>query len=287
MRHKNMGCKCIDNGVQCTTARLSQPGGKLRSMCPKHFAASNLAGKVKKESEKIASFTPEQLEVYKKKKTEESLKRIQKSVDKRRAQLNSIENLEVQRIAQVLDRIKSKERYVIVPDVIYPLTLKDIKTTGPIQPITFGSTRPYKRTMQIVSNPEDYLSNVIKALRVVFSGCDKLVVKLLKSEAGDLAQTTHTDLASDMKNRPITDLSAFHYSALISFQKLLCHEELTEVDIPLYSMLLYRGDFPHAGAAYSKKNCRLFISLSSELHPMTDDILLHLQIVNKIFLPSI
>ena len=45
----------------------------MRSMCSKHFAAFNLAGRVKKESEKIAAFTPEQLEVYKKKKTEESL----------------------------------------------------------------------------------------------------------------------------------------------------------------------------------------------------------------------
>ena len=274
-----MGCKCIDNGVQCTTARLSQPGGKLRSMCPKHFAASNLAGKVKKESEKIASFTPEQLEVYKKKKTEESLKRIQISVDKRRVELMSIVNPEVQRIAQVLDRIKSKERYVIVPDVIKHLTLRDIKTTGPIKPITFGTTRPYKRTMQNVSNPEDYLSNVMEALRIVFSGCDKLVVKLLRSEAGDLAQTTHTDLVSDMMTRPITDLSAFHSSALISFQantRLLCHEANTEVDIPLHSMLLFRGDFPHAGAAYSKKHCRLFISLSCEAYPMTEDVLIHL-----------
>ena len=101
----------------------------MRSLCPKHFAAFNLAGKVKKESEKIAAFTPEQLEVYKKKKTEESLKRIQKSVDKRRAQLMSIENPEVQRIAQVLD--KSKERYVIVPDVIKPLTfLKTSRLQG-------------------------------------------------------------------------------------------------------------------------------------------------------------
>ena len=83
----------------------------------------------------------------------------------------SIENPEVQRIAQVLDRIKSKERYVIVPDVIKPLTLKDIKTAGPIKLITFGTTRPYKRTMQVVSNPEDYLSNVLEALRIVFSGC--------------------------------------------------------------------------------------------------------------------
>ena len=156
-------------------------------MCPKHFAASNLAGKVRKESEKIASFTPEQLEVYKKKKTEESLKRIQISVDKRRVELMSIVNPEVQRIAQVLDRIKSKERYVIVPDVIKHLTLRDIKTTGPIKPITFGTMRPYKRTMQNVSNPEDYLSNVMEALRIVFSGCDKLVVKSLRSEAGDLA----------------------------------------------------------------------------------------------------
>ena len=79
---------------------------------------------------------------------------------------------------------------------------------------------------------------------------------------------------SDITTRPITDLSG-----LISFQKntrLLCHEENTEVDIPLHSMLLYRGDFSHAGAAYNKKNCRLFISLSSELYPQTEDVLLHL-----------
>ena len=133
--------------------------------------------------------------------------------------------------------------------------------------------------MQVVPNPEDYLSNVLEALRIVFSGYDKLVFKLLKSEEGDLAQTTHTDLVSDITTGPITDLSAFHYSALISFQtntRLLCHEENTEVDIPLHSMLLYRNDFPHAGAAYNNKNYRLFISMSSELYPQTEDILLHL-----------
>ena len=44
------------------------------------------------------------------------------------------------------------------------------------------------------------------------------------------------------------------------------------VDIPLYSMLFFRGDMPHAGAGYSKTNHRLFLSVSLDKFPVTENV---------------
>jgi hypothetical protein len=273
-----MNCVFVGDDGPCQRTRHVQKSGRVRTLCPLHFAKYNRDIASKNYLKNTRDLSDLELTAFKKRRTEESVIRTQKSIILRQMVLHSIADSEIQRIATIFDRIKKKEAYVIVPNAIRPLTIKDIKTKGCAKPITFQATMPYKRTMQAVSNANDYLSSVIAALRIVFPKCDKLLVKLLKSAAGDTAQELHTDFTPGQTTQPMKDLTAFHYSALISFEKntrLLCDMDKKEIDIPLYSMILFRGDFRHAGAAYSKMNRRLFISLSSESFPETDDVFIH------------
>ena len=140
---------------------------------------------------------------------------------------NALEELNVQRMAKILDRIKSKKAYVIVPNAIKEsVTINIIKAYGPKLPITFtGEEPPFKRTMQAVAHPENFLKDVIQALHVVFPQCNKSVVKLLRSDKGDLEQSIHTDFTPLTTTKPMKHLSAFNYSAIISIEErtqLLC-----------------------------------------------------------------
>ena len=53
---------------------------------------------------------------------------------------------------------------------------------------------------------------------------------------------------------------------------LLVGEGRKTVSIPLPSMLFFRGDITHAGAGYIVENARVFISVSSDAFPVTDDV---------------
>lgn len=130
--------------------------------------------------------------------------------------------------------------------------------------------------MRTIRDPESFLPDVLRAVKIVFAKCDIIVAKLLISTDGDEEQLTHLDFEREETNY-VTMLSEFHYSAIISIEentRLLVGESRKSVDIPLYSMLLFRGDMPHAGAGYSKKNQRLFLSVSSNKFPVTDDVFL-------------
>lgn len=273
-------CMFKGDGSPCQSKRFTQGDGRKRNLCRSHFAEYNRSIAAKNYLKKTEHLPEKELIAFKKRITVASVMRTHKSNFHREIRLESIEDPEIQRIAQALDRIKKKEAYVLVPNAIQPLTLEDIKTVGLDEPITFGTAEPpYKRTMQKVSNAQNYLSNIMAALGIVFPKCDNIVVKLLTSQSGDKEQDIHTDFHKIQTTRPMKDLSAFHYSALISFEantRLLCDAELKEVAIPLYSMLLFRGDFQHAGAAYPQLHHRLFISLSSESFPLTDDVPLHM-----------
>jgi hypothetical protein len=100
-------------------------------------------------------------------------------------------------------------------------------------------------------------------------------LKVLKSQAGDTPQTTHTDyVPPDMKIR-IANLQEFHYSAVISIEentRLLVGKSRSSVDIPLHGMIFFRGDMLHAGAGYITHNSRLFMSVSSRPFPATNDV---------------
>ena len=167
--------------------------------------------------------------------------------------------------------------YVIVPNVIIDVVkMKSLIFQGQEEPITFSliGDSPSKRSMQTIKNPESFLLNVLSAIKIVFAKCNTIVVKLLRSLPGDLEQLTHVDF--DTKNaHSVKDFSEFNYSGIISIEsdtKLLVSQSRKSVDIPLHSMLFFRGDMPHAGAGYSKKNKRLFLSVSSDKFPVTENV---------------
>ena len=276
-------CAFKGDGSPCPFYGFIQRSGRKRKLCRIHFAEYNRRIAIKNFEKKTINLPDDQLKIFTNQIREAAVERTHKSNFIREMQLQSIEDPEIQRIAQILDRIKKKELFVIVPNAIQPLTFEDIKTIGVVEPITFGTAeKPYKRTMQKVSNARDYLSNVMSALHIVFPKCDNIVVKLLTSQAGDKEQDIHTDFHKTETTPSVKDLSAFHYSALVSFEantRLICvmsDTEKKEVSIPLYGMLLFRGDFRHAGASYPQLHRRLFLSLSSESFPLTDDVSLHI-----------
>jgi hypothetical protein len=131
--------------------------------------------------------------------------------------------------------------------------------------------------MQLVPLPQLNIPHVMTALRLVFPGCTNTIVKVITSERGDKEQLLHTDFdLANISNR-VFDLDSFHYSAIIALQPdthLLIGEKRERVEIPTNSMLLFRGDMPHAGGAYKKANARLFISLSSPFYPLSNCVYL-------------
>ena len=127
--------------------------------------------------------------------------------------------------------------------------------------------------MQAVRIPEDILSDVLSALKIVFSKCVHIVVKLLTSFPGDPQQPLHQDF--DKEKKPVPNLSEFHYSAIVSLEentRLIVGRLRESIDIPLHSMLIIRGDMLHAGAGYTDKNRRLFISASCDKFPVTGNV---------------
>ena len=107
--------------------------------------------------------------------------------------------------------------------------------------------------MQTVRNPRAILANVLSAIRKIFPECSKIIVKMLTSKAGDTAQAIHTDFVSNALLPIKLELKSFHYSAIISFEpntRLLIGSNRDEFQIPLHSMLFFRGDMLHAGAGY-------------------------------------
>ena len=99
---------------------------------------------------------------------------------KRKHEIIGIENGNVLRICALIDKIKSHQEYVIVPNVVSSLLkASEIKLIGKREPINFHqSKRPWKRFMQAVRIPEDILYDVLSALIIVFSKCVHIVVKL-------------------------------------------------------------------------------------------------------------
>ena len=82
--------------------------------------------------------------------------------------------------------------------------------------------------------------DVLSALKIVFSKCVHIVVKLLTSVPGDPQQPLHRDF--DKEKRPVPNLSEFHYSAIVSLEentRLIVGRLGESIDIPLHSMLIF------------------------------------------------
>jgi hypothetical protein len=50
---------------------------------------------------------------------------------------------------------------------------------------------------------------------------------------------------------------------------LLISINRARVDIPIGSMIVFRGDMPHEGGGYQTPNAQIFISLSSDRYPLS------------------
>jgi hypothetical protein len=180
---------------------------------------------------------------------------MQKTRNVRKDAVADIDDGNVRRIAAELLKLSSVQRYVVIPNVVSSsLTTGGIAATGKIESITFSSPcGPYLRSMQEVSKKKFplYISNIVAAVNIVFPLCRTVKLKVLKSQAGDTPQTTHTDyVPPDMKIR-IANLQEFHYSAVISIEentRLLVGKSRSSVDTPLHGMIFFRGDMLHAGA---------------------------------------
>ena len=277
-RKKLCNHKSID-GKLCPEERQPMSGGMFRSKCKVHFAASNVASKQRLATKRLQDDDPENLELMETKLRIQSAIRMQACRAARLKGLESIGDLNVRRIATILDTIKNSKNYVIVPNAIADIVnISNISLAGSPQGIAFsGEKPPYLRWMQPIKNA-DYLSDILKAAHHVFPMCDHIVLKLLTSKAGDAEQATHEDFVPDESTGTMQNLKCFHFSAVISIQdktELLIGEARETVQIPLYSMLFFRGDMPYARAGYLVENSRLFISASSKSFPESDRVFLH------------
>jgi hypothetical protein len=132
------------------------------------------------------------------------------------------------------------------------------------------------RTMQeIAEQSKPLFENVINALKFVFPGCTQRRLKVIKSLANDTPQLTHTDFDVSLINKRVFSLDSYHYSVVIALQAdthLLTGTERKRIDIPINSMIMFRGDFPHAGGGYAVDNTRIFISVSSPFFTESDSV---------------
>ena len=258
----------------CPKSCLQSSDGTFKAKCSYHLNAANR--KSRKALAKRKALLSEDPAADEAAKRGKARLRMQKCREERKLLINDNENENVRRMARLLNTIKNSQEYVIVPNVISsPIVISDIKLQGKRELIDFGKKKQLRwtRTMQALESPEDILSDVLSALKIVFSKCVHIVVKLLTSIAGDTEQVTHRDFRND--DQPLTTLSEFNYSAIKCLEentRLLVGKLRVSIDIPLYSMLIFRGDMFHAGAAYSVENKRLFISASCDKFPVTRNV---------------
>lgn len=182
----------------------------------------------------------------------------------------------VKRIAAALLSFRdsrSPSKYTIIENVLNCFTPSSLTYGGEAEVISFaGTPLSTTRTQRLINNSQDILGSVLNAFKLVFPGCTEVVVKLLQSLSGDKEQVTHTDFDYNSLHSRVRSLKAFHYSALIGIEPdsfLLMGTERQIVRVPLLGMLFWRGDCPHAGGGYVKKNRRIFVSISCSLCPMT------------------
>lgn len=259
---------CGYTRAKCARARHVTKGGNVHKFCTFHVmkttALSKRVTKVLSHEESIAVREKARLKMV--------LHRARK-----KKVLEDIVDPEVQIIATQMSKLKERQLgFIIIDKVIENLDPNTIKLMGFSEPIDFTDSKaPVLRTMQEVDTPSDYIANVLKAIDIVFPGCQNQCVKMIKSLPNDLPQLTHTDFDVSLINNRVSTLSAFHYSVIITLQDethLLIGTERVRQNIPVNSMIMFRGDLPHAGGGYAADNSRIFISVSSEFYPQSSSV---------------
>lgn len=185
---------------------------------------------------------------------------------------------EVQRTAEQLAKMKSKQKaYVVIDSAIESIDPKDIILSGSAELIDFTDQKsPALRTMQEIADESKYhFANVISALKFVFPGCTQYKTKVLQSLANDTPQKIHTGMDVSLINKRMSNLDAFHYSVIIALQTdthLLTGIERDRLNIPVNSKIIFGGDFIHARGGYAADKTLLFISISSVFYPPSDSV---------------
>jgi hypothetical protein len=266
-----MVCAYVYNGKKCDMAQHTTSGQKLARFCTKHC-------KSYRKKHHTPAIKPT-LAVDKAALKEKNRLKKKASRQKKATQLAAILDEELRSLCGKMAELKTRgTQYVLIDNVIKDLHVLDIKRIGPGDPINFTDMKiQVSRRMQLVPKPELNIPHVMTALKQVFPRCTNTVVKVITTAPGDKEQLLHTDF--DLKNisNRVFDLDSFHYSAIIALQPethLLIGEKKDRVDIPKNSMLLFRGDMPHAGGAYKEANASLFISLSSPFYPLSNRVYL-------------
>lgn len=276
-------CNYKYGSVACIEPCHKTKGSRCEAKCLKHLNA-----RAKKSRQRLI-IKNKTHETYPEKKLKLNINQrlsMVKCRKQRKISIEAIENTNARRIATSLSKIMENEDYVIIEDVVSStFDVYKAEFKGKSEYITFGQERPYKRSMQELTDPKEAIPDVLEALKVVFSECDRVVVKLIKSEKGDIQQIIHTDY--ELYKKPLRTLSHYHYSAIISVQdgtKLMVGkvENCQQIIIPLHSMLFFRGDMPHAGAGYEIANSRLFMSVTSANFPLSKNISVVLKKKKKI-----
>lgn len=185
----------------------------------------------------------------------------------------------IQNVALQLRKFRDcrrKSEYVIIENVIDSFNLKSLCFDGKAENISFAGTfATTTRNQRVISNGQTVLMDILEVFRIIFPGCSDVAVKLLHSLPGDKAQVTHTDFDYNSIGQRLRSLKAFHYSALVAFEKgstILMGVRNEEIKIPINGMIFWRGSTPHAGAAYVESNKRIFISIASPLYPVSPEV---------------
>jgi hypothetical protein len=265
-------CRHTHGGKQCQAPRHTTSGNKITSYCSVHYKRyRSKRPKPERKSDTVARESQRLKDVLHKR----------SSRQKNKDALADIADVAVRNIATRMAEIREKGlNYIVINSVVEHLVAKDIGRLGPKEPINFTDESHNKsvnvtRSMQLVDRPERYIPQVLDALKHTFTGCKTQIVKIITSTAKDPAQLTHTDFDTRHIHTRVSSLKHFHYSAIIAIEPnthLLIGKERKRVEIPVQSMLLFRGDLPHAGGAYIKANSRIFVSISSEFYPLSNAV---------------
>lgn len=112
-------------------------------------------------------------------------------------------------------------------------------------------------------------NDLLSAIHDIFTD-SHIHLKVIYSLPGDVAQLQHTDILDKYTRTTPQDRRKYHYSIIVAVcnnTKLIVEKVL--IDIPVESMIIFRGDTPHAGAAaYKYYNHRFFISIAHPLYPV-------------------
>ena len=168
--------------------------------------------------------------------------------------------------------IDEELKYAIIPDVVniplLPLVDDDIYSVGS-QWNHVNFTPNSKLYMRLVrGNNHPSCSDLLAAINNIFSDSN-IHLKVIQSLEEDVAQLEHTDIIHPYVEFISTNRRKYHYSSIVPIcnnTQLIVENVL--IDIPLGSMIMFRGDTSHAGAAFIRKNHRFFISIAHELFPV-------------------